>query len=188
MKARNLLIDLVYYGRSRLDDSNAVEVQSTVAKLVSGAAGDIQMAAEIKGTIIDISTDNNTGFIRADPVAARVVVRNVLQNSLKYSRPGKTIKIAVQKVNDRVGITISDQGAGMSQEQLNRVREGQLVQSRTGSSGEKGTGTGLRLVWSICRSQGWNMEIESVADEGTTTTVWFPTAALSSPTDLPPQH
>lgn len=188
LKARNLLTDLVYYGRSRLDDSNAVEVQSTVGNLISGAAGDIEMGAEIKGIIIDISTDDNTGFIRADPVAARVVVRNVLQNSLKFSRPGKTIKIDLLNLNDKIGVVISDQGTGMSPEQLNRVRDGQLVQSHNGSSGEKGTGTGLRLITSICRSNGWNMEIESTAGEGTTTTLWFPAAELTLPPDLPQQH
>lgn len=188
LKARNLLTDLIYYGRSRLENPNTIELHSTLGTLFSAAVDDIRMTADIKGIKIAVSPDNDTELIRIDPAAARVVLRNILQNSLKFSCPGDTIEIGTLRRNKKIGVAISDQGSGMPREQLKRIRDGEIVQSREGSAGEKGTGTGLRLITSICQSHSWTMEIESTPGEGTTTTLWFPAAEPNPPTDRPPRH
>lgn len=187
-KARNLLTDLIYYGRSRFEDPNAIEMHSTVDTLISAAVNDVSMAADAKGITIDISTNSGSELVRVDPAAARVVLRNILQNSLKFSGSETTIRISTLKRKNEIGAVLTDQGWGMSREQLKGVRDGRVVQSRVGSSGEQGSGTGLRLITSICRSLGWNMEINSKPGEGTTTTLWFPAAELTPAPDLPPRH
>lgn len=188
LKASNLLTDLIYYGRSRLEDPKALVSHSMVGTLIAAAVSDIQFAADIKGLTIDISEVNKSEMVHVDAAAARVVLRNILQNSLKFSSPGKTITIGPLKGENEIAAVISDKGWGMTPAQLTVVRNGKIAQSREGSSGEKGTGTGLRLIASICQSQGWSMDIESTPGEGTTTTVWFPAAEISSPSDPPPQH
>jgi len=77
------------------------------------------------------------------------VVSNLIQNAAKYSAPGSQIRIAAERMNDRVVLRISDDGVGIGPEMLGRVFDAfvQADQPLARSSG--GLGVGLAIVKNI---------------------------------------
>ena len=83
---------------------------------------------------------------RFDRDMVNAVVRNLLNNALKFTHPGGKIKISASRHNEEVRISIADTGIGINQEDLESIfYDGNI--SRKGTLGEKGTGLGLI----ICR-------------------------------------
>jgi PAS domain S-box-containing protein len=116
--------------------------------------------------------------VTADPAKLRLTLTNVLSNAYKYSAAGTPIQIDFVRRHSRgmqkVGIRVSDQGVGMTQDQLARVFERFYRADPSGPIG--GTGLGMTLVKEIIEAMHGSVEIESVAGRGTTVTLWLPEA------------
>ncbi len=122
-----------------------------------------------------------------DRQKATQAIVNVLSNAYKYSAPGCGVSICTQSNNEvadqatgappRVEIRIADQGIGMTPAQCARVSERFY---RADSSGAiPGTGLGMSIVQEIVELHHGRLQIESVAGQGTTVTLAFPSAAVS---------
>lgn len=105
---------------------------------------------------------------------------NVLSNALKYSSESSVVDIRVvhrdSQRGPEVGIEVVDHGIGMSPEQVARVFERFYRADPSGSV--PGTGLGMSLVKEIVQLQGGTVELHSKAGQGTTVTLWFPSANL----------
>src|SRR5690606_37168327 len=82
-------------------------------------------------------------IVYGDMLMIQIVVRNILNNSIKFCNEGCEITInAVFKANHQMMICIKDNGMGMSAEALKMLNSGTSVSTR-GTNDEKGTGLGL---------------------------------------------
>jgi len=114
-------------------------------------------------------------FVRADQVRLRQILVNLLSNAIKYNRPGGRIMIEAQALRAFVVITVTDTGAGMTQEQLTHLFE---PFNRLGAehSNIEGTGIGLVIVKRLIDLMRGRIEVSSQAGAGTTFRVWLPSA------------
>jgi signal transduction histidine kinase len=117
--------------------------------------------------------------IFADPKKTRQAVLNVLANAYKYSPNGGEVRIDVLTPQAQagscalVGICISDQGIGMTEDQASHVFERFY---RADTSGKiLGTGLGMSIVHEIVTLQGGRVDVQSTVGVGTTVTLWMPT-------------
>lgn len=124
--------------------------------------------------------DAKPHWVQADRTKLTQAVTNVLSNAYKYSPGGGTVSIEVIDAPDpkgkgqRTGIRITDQGIGMTPDQLKRVSERFY---RADNSGKiPGTGLGMSIVKEIIELHGGDMALESQPDAGTTVTLWIPSA------------
>ncbi len=101
---------------------------------------------------------------------------NLLDNAVKYSPSGSTVKISMTIVDDRVQVAVTDQGIGISPEHLARVFERfyRVDKSRDRKTG--GTGLGLSIVKHIAMLHGGTVTVESERDKGSTFTMSIPLA------------
>ena len=105
------------------------------------------------------------------------VVNNIVSNSIKFSSRGGVISFRSQVVNDKVHITIRDQGIGMPQNLIPKLFEPDAKTSRPGTEKEAGTGFGMPLVKSYVQQYGGEIQVESVEkgedspDHGTAITI-----------------
>ncbi len=88
-----------------------------------------------------------------DPGELAVVVRNLLENAVKYSAPEVSIRVDLERVGDRVELVIADRGIGIAAADLGRIfdrfsRVGRDVQRQAG------LGLGLFIVWNLVRRNG----------------------------------
>jgi PAS domain S-box-containing protein len=105
--------------------------------------------------------------VRGDPERLRQVLRNLLNNAVKYSPVNSLIRVSGQIEPDNVIVTVSDDGIGIPLEEQARLFErfarGAAVQSTT-----SGAGLGLYLSKAIVDAHGGKMWVESAPGRGTT--------------------
>jgi len=121
---------------------------------------------------IDIAAD--LPLIRGDETRLQEVIYNLLDNAVKYSSEGGAIRIAAHKCDDRVELTVSDQGRGIPTADLPRVFERFYRVDKSRSSEVAGTGLGLSIVKHIVQLHGGRVEAQSAFGEGTTMRVFLP--------------
>ncbi|MEQ1624156.1 MAG: ATP-binding protein, partial [Sediminibacterium sp.] len=124
-----------------------------------------------------ISVQNNCPDfeIFADKNHLDVILRNLLNNAIKFSFPNATIEIDGFDHGDKIEIRILDHGVGMPAEQLQKINNNEVFKSATGTSGEKGSGLGLQLVKDFVEKNGGRFYIESKEKLGTTMCFTIPT-------------
>jgi two-component system OmpR family sensor kinase len=98
---------------------------------------------------------------------------NLLDNALKFTRPGDTVEVRAFEGGAFVAIEVADTGPGISQEELPRVWE-ELYRGQ-GARGIPGSGLGLALVRAIVERHGGRVTLRSRAGQGTVVTIRLPT-------------
>jgi len=94
------------------------------------------------------------------------LVRNVIDNSLRYTPRGGRIDISLTVIPSKVRVTILDNGPGISDSELNSVTR-RFVRGTGGISKVKGSGIGLSVASEVAQLHGGNLRILSRKDEGT---------------------
>lgn len=113
--------------------------------------------------------------VRADRDHLLFIVRNLVNNAIKYSKPGGVVEVVVEKnVMQQVKITVKDQGAGISEQTRQQITTGQPVNSKQGTAGEYGTGMGLKLCVEFARLNAGEILIDSNAGTGSAISVLLP--------------
>jgi len=124
-----------------------------------------------------------------DPEKMQLALANLLSNAFKYSPDGGNVTLqAFTDSRDNTGyavITVTDQGIGMSPEQLARAFE-RFYRADT-SGNIPGTGLGLCLVREIAELHKGKVELSSTRGQGTTATLWIPLATATIDTLAPQQ-
>ena len=99
---------------------------------------------------------------------------NILDNALKYSRPGSKIFVKAgfvkRESKDFVQIIIADQGCGISAEDLPHVKE----KFYKANVSVRGSGIGLAVTNEIVSLHGGTLDIDSVEGKGTLVTILLP--------------
>jgi signal transduction histidine kinase len=146
-----------------------VKLESIVQNLVT------QFDLELKNKQIQlILSMDNTISIYADPVSFETIMRNILQNAIKFSPINSKIWIsaAVSKsTSNEVEICIKDEGLGMPANILVKLNEGKRM-INLGTLGEKGNGLGLIMIQTLLSLNQGKMKINST--EGTEFIVVMP--------------
>ncbi len=128
--------------------------------------------AKSKNIKIEYEKKNINLYCDKDKITQALV--NILSNAIRYSNEGSTIFIDEKLKDNKVIISIEDQGIGISEEDLKYVFERfyRADKSRTRATG--GTGIGLTIVKSIVSSHGGEVKLESKLGEGSKFTVILP--------------
>jgi len=131
--------------------------------------------------------DVDLGVTRADPVvvdgnrdALRVLVRNVLDNAIRYSPPGGQVDVSVEldaRADPRALLVVTDQGPGIAPAERERVFDRFY---RVPGAVAGGSGIGLALVRSIARHHGGDVRLDD-ATSGTGLRVQVDLPALAAP-------
>ena len=167
-----LLENLLHWSRLEGGESNYHPEEVKLNTLVSNCLSlydenvkkkDIRITKEIDGTILCI----------ADRIMMETVYRNLISNAIKFSNPGGSITIGLKKMDGMVHFRISDQGIGMSEEQIRKAEQNKGG-SRRGTANEKGAGMGLTLVREFTHLHNGKLTITSDIDKGSTFEVAIP--------------
>ncbi len=102
------------------------------------------------------------------------VFRNLASNAIKFTRRGGNIVINASRWgNDKVEITITDDGIGMSMEMVSSLFSLEAYNNRPGTEGEPSTGLGLLLCKELVEKNGGRITVESEVDKGTTFRIYM---------------
>lgn len=99
---------------------------------------------------------------------------NLLDNAIKYSPPSSKVTVRLQKVEDKLELSVSDQGMGIPEEAQERIFERFFRVEKGRARKEGGTGLGLAIVKHIVQSQGASIKVISEPGMGSTFVVSIP--------------
>jgi PAS domain S-box-containing protein len=120
----------------------------------------------------DISEDLT---IFADNNMFESIVRNLVSNAIKFTKPGGEISIAAKPADDHwVEIKIKDNGVGMNQEILENIFKLNADTNRRGTEGEPSSGLGLFICKDFIEKHGGKLWVESEVDRGSTFSFTLP--------------
>lgn len=138
----------------------------TIAQTLNG----IWARAEAKQIQLSVECDNNI-MARHDGKWTAEALGNVLDNAVKYTPAGGSIRISVRPWQFYTRVDIADTGMGIPEEQCNQVFK-RFWRSETAAA-QEGVGLGLYLAQEIITRQRGYISVKSVVGEGTTFSVYL---------------
>jgi len=112
-------------------------------------------------TLINETTDKDNQ-IYADKDMINTVLRNLLNNALKFTNNGGQIAVSVKKLEKCMLVSVTDNGIGMKKETIDNLFKIEVKQNNIlGTNGEKGTGLGLILCKQFVERHGGQILIKS---------------------------
>jgi two-component system phosphate regulon sensor histidine kinase PhoR len=170
-----LVVDLLTLAELESGNPNLqlgnVNLSSFFAELVHD--WEKKLATKQLKVIVDVLPDLPT--IRADRVRLQEALYNLLDNAVKYSREHDEIRLVAQRGDEQIVLSVSDNGIGISKEDLPRIFERfyRVDKARTAEN-IRGTGLGLAIVKHIAQLHGGHVEAESEIEKGTTIRLILP--------------
>ncbi|OPY68556.1 MAG: Sporulation kinase E [Syntrophorhabdus sp. PtaU1.Bin050] len=142
--------------------------EGTLSRVVKDTADFMKVSAETRGITLklDMHFDGPSHF---DPDLMKLVLMNFISNAIEaISRPDGSIVIDVKEETEHAVITITDNGAGMSEEVQKSIFNPFFTTK------DKGVGLGLFIVYNIIKAHGGYVEVESVEGSGTSFSLYIP--------------
>ncbi|MDY4588971.1 MAG: HAMP domain-containing sensor histidine kinase [Oscillospiraceae bacterium] len=117
--------------------------------------------------------------VYGDKNRLRQVFINVIDNAIKYTDPGGSVDISVEKGADTLTITVADTGIGIAASDLPKVKAKFYKADNT----RRGSGIGLAVADEIISMHGGSLDIDSVLGKGTTVTITLPLKQMNERSD-----
>lgn len=161
------LNNLLTWANSQMQGISANPQSTNISELIQE---NIQLLGEIaKNKGIDLQNTLPTDAqVWADANQINLVFRNLISNSLKFTKSGGTISLKGELKNDVWELSVADTGIGMSPEALAKLFKKSTHFTTSGTSGEKGTGLGLLLCQEMVEKNKGHIWVESEVGKGTT--------------------
>ncbi|MCQ4925668.1 ATP-binding protein [Tissierella carlieri] len=168
---KNLVENLLFLARGDKHTQKVAKEDFPLNKLIEEILTETKLIDD--SHIITIER-NEEIIVKADKNLIKEALRIFLDNSIKYTPAGGTVKLMSYEKNGKGVITIEDSGIGISKEHLPHIfdRFYRTDKSRTRESG--GTGLGLSIAKWIIDNHSGNIDIDSKIDVGTKVTIELP--------------
>lgn len=170
-----LLENLLAWSSSQLKGGEIVKTQEfDIHKILIQQKGILERIANEKKIKICIDAEAKS-MVKADKNMIALVVRNLINNAIKFSDYGGKIKISTLDEENFVKICIEDHGRGISKENLSKIHNG-ISFTTTGQNNESGTGLGLILVKEYIKKNNGQLDVYSEEKKGATFCMKLPIA------------
>jgi two-component system phosphate regulon sensor histidine kinase PhoR len=126
--------------------------------------------AEGKKMVIELLCDDHIE-VRINAALVEQAVLNLIDNAIKYSSTGSTVRITAEQKADKTAISVHDNGCGIAEEHLDRIFERFYVVDKSRSRKLGGTGLGLAIVKHIAQVHGGSVTVDSTLGKGSTFTI-----------------
>jgi signal transduction histidine kinase len=130
-----------------------------------------------KGLTFRKNIEPGLPLILGEPERLEEIIRNLVTNAIKFT-PSGTVRLDVGQQDDRVIITVSDQGIGIPRQALPNLFKRFYRAQTAVERGIAGTGLGLYMVKQSVEHYNGTITVTSIENEGTTFIVSFPVYEL----------
>lgn len=164
LRLQRLVEDLLDLSRLESGGWIARKEVVEVGPLVEGVFEDFRETAGDRGLTLAVSGD---ALALADEQGLEEVLKNLVENALRYSPMGGTVRVDIQELDGLVRMAVEDKGTGIPKSALPRVFERFFRVDPARSRREGGTGLGLAIVRHLVTAMGGEVWAESEPDQGT---------------------
>lgn len=171
---KDLLNDLLDWSKSQLDGLKANPEKISLKAIVFENFKLFEVQASHKQLTLKNELQSSE-YVLADLNMAKVIVRNLISNAIKFSNQGGVIEVTGSRINGEYEFSITDNGVGISADDQEKIFNKQIY-TTIGTRNEKGTGLGLMLVREFAQRNGGQVSVESELGKGSTFRFTLPAA------------
>lgn len=169
-RSSRLIDQLLLLARLDGDESATREFAAIDVAAAVHAACDEQLAFAAARRVT-LQTDAEAVTIHGSGPLLAILLRNLLDNAIRYSRAGGTVRIGCRRGAGGIELVVSDQGAGIPAAERAHIFERFY---RVVGGEASGSGLGLSIVQRIAELHGASIEVRDAAGGGTCFVVTFP--------------
>lgn len=161
----------------RLDKSPSLELSPLdLVPFLSDLRANFEPLAEAKQLDLTFNNDNKSLPIKADKDNLRRAFANLIENAIRYTPEGGTIRITadLQPEQQEIVCTVQDSGMGIVPENLPHIFTRYYRAKNAEAATKQGVGLGLAIVRKIIEMHDAKIMVQSQPDEGTTFSLRFP--------------
>jgi two-component system phosphate regulon sensor histidine kinase PhoR len=137
----------------------------------------LQLKASSRNVAVELAIAPGLPRAVGDHDELTIVFQNLIDNAIKYARPGSTVHVAARALGgDRVSVSVSDEGDGIPAAHLPRLTERFYRVDTARSRQLGGTGLGLAIVKHVVNRHRGRLDIQSTPGKGSIFTVTLPAA------------
>jgi heavy metal sensor kinase len=171
--------DLMELAQSENDEIKLHREKEDLSELVQAAIDGMRIQAAERGIQLSGTVPQNiVGAFDAGQIWRLLL--NLLDNAIKFNRPGGRIDVALAMHHDTVMISVADTGSGIVNEEQPLIFERGYRSPSARKSNVPGTGLGLHFARGIAEAHGGRIEVASVPGEGSCFRVSLPLTHVSA--------
>jgi signal transduction histidine kinase len=152
------------------------------AAVARQVVAELQPLAAARGVTVRLT--GAAAPLRSDPVRLAQVLGNLVDNGIRYNRPGGSVTVEAAPEGDGVRVCVEDTGLGIPEPDLPLVFQ-RFYRVRRGSEPDAGSGLGLAIVKHLVHALGGTVQLTSREGEGTRVTLHFPRGGEAAPGSQP---
>ena len=146
-----------------------------LAPMIEEVLADLSPLAEKSG--VTLSQSGEDLWITGSDVLVYRAIFNLVENSVKYNRPGGSVSAAVSRRGEEAMIEIKDTGCGIPEDFRESVFQPFFRVDKSRSREKGGVGLGLSLVWEIAHLHGGDVRVRESGESGTAIELTLPASA-----------
>ena len=170
LRMQHLVEDLMSLSRIEAVKHEVPSDEVDVAVLAREVTGEFR-----EGSDVSVSANCDSAIIAGDRGQIAQVIRNLIDNALKYGKPGGPVHVTLEATHTGwLSVTVRDEGDGIAPEHLPRLTERFYRADTSRSRAAGGTGLGLSIVKHIVERHRGRFDITTRLGEGTTASLMLP--------------
>ncbi len=163
--------ELLDFSRMQNSGMKIISGRVNLSELINKVYSFYKQKALEENISLDLDdTSEESIYITGDKDKIRQVIINILDNAIKYTSSGGSIRINTQKIRNFAKITINDNGCGISEKDLPHIKE----KFYKANNNVRGTGIGLAVADEIIKMHSGEINISSEIQKGTTVEIILP--------------
>jgi signal transduction histidine kinase len=160
-----LLENLLDWSRSQAGRFNCIPKRIDISDIIFDNIKTIENNSEDKRVTFSLDIEGKV-YAFADPNMINSVIRNLLNNAVKFSYNNSIVNILVSTSDNEVIISVKDSGVGIEPENLDKLFNNDSLFTTTGTSNERGTGLGLLLAHEFIEKNNGKISVTSEVGKG----------------------
>lgn len=143
-------------------------------RIISSVLEDVELRREEKDISINVEIEKDCQMVFTDEFSTYVIIKNLVDNAIKFNKEGGEIDIRINKIGDKAYIEVSDTGIGIKKEDQNRIFERFFQIEPDKMDKRSGIGLGLYIVKHLIEILNGRIKVSSRLRYGTTFTIELP--------------
>ncbi|WP_423127039.1 tetratricopeptide repeat protein [Gaoshiqia sp. Z1-71] len=165
-----LLQNLLDWSRSQTGRLKYDPVRFELRDLYNRIHSLMKPVAEQKNIRLETTIPDDL-LVYADPMMVDTILRNLINNAIKFSKEGSVVKTGISRLETDITVCVTDEGIGMSEQELQHLFSIDPKVKRKGTNNEDGSGLGLILCHEFVQINGG--KIWALSEEGKGSTFCF---------------
>lgn len=170
---RSLIMDLL--DLTKIESGNPVQnFQPTDITAIASQSIDFMRPYAIQKDVDIYLNTKESVIMEADSKEIEIIFNNLVSNAVKYNKQGGRVDVFIVKESNKVRISVSDSGIGMTDEEKSKLFQDFVRIKNPKTKNITGSGLGLSILKKIVEMYHGDIEVQSLPDQGSTFTIILP--------------